>query len=115
VSHWAEIDNTNTVIRVLVGDNNDPAGDEGYQWLLDNLGGTWIKTSYNGKIRGIYAGEGFTYNEAEDIFITPQPYPSWIREGSYWNSPIPCPTDEKLYFWNEENQSWDLIDEASPE
>ena len=115
MSHWAEIDNTNTVIRVLVGDNNDPAGDEGYQWLLDNLGGTWIKTSYNGKIRGIYAGEGFTYNEAEDIFITPQPYPSWIREGSYWNSPIPCPTDEKLYSWNEENQSWDLINENSPE
>ena len=47
MAHWAEIDSNNIVIRVLVGDNNDPAGDEGYQWLIDNLGGTWVKTSYN--------------------------------------------------------------------
>jgi hypothetical protein len=108
MSHWAEIDNTNTVIRVLVGDNNDPAGDEGYSWLIDNLGGTWIKTSYNAKIRGVYAGVGFTYNQAEDIFVLPQPYPSWTREGSYWNPPIPYPTDGKRYNWNEVTQSWDL-------
>ncbi len=50
MAHWAEIDSNNIVLRILVGDNNDPAGDEGYQWLLDNLGGTWIKTSYNNKI-----------------------------------------------------------------
>jgi hypothetical protein len=73
MSHWAEIDNTNTVIRVLVGDNNDPAGDEGYQWLLDNLGGTWIKTSYNGSIRKNYAGVGFTYDATRDAFIAPEP------------------------------------------
>ena len=46
MSHWAELDENNKVIRVLVGDNNDPNGDEGYQWLLDNLGGTWVQTSY---------------------------------------------------------------------
>lgn len=73
MSHWAEIDNTNTVIRVLVGDNNDPAGDEGYQWLIDNLGGTWIKTSYNGKIRKNYAGIGYTYDATRDAFIAPKP------------------------------------------
>ena len=73
MSHWAEIDNTNTVIRVLVGDNNDPAGDEGYQWLIDNLGGTWIKTSYNGNIRKNYAGVGYTYDEVRDAFIAPEP------------------------------------------
>ena len=72
MSHWAEIDNTNTVLRVLVGDNNDPAGDEGYQWLIDNLGGTWIKTSYNGKIRKNYAGVGYIYDETRDAFIEPQ-------------------------------------------
>jgi hypothetical protein len=43
MSHWAELNANNKVIRVLVGDNNDPNGDEGYQWLLDNLGGTWVK------------------------------------------------------------------------
>ena len=73
MSHFAEIENTNTVIRVLVGDNNDPAGDEGYQWLLDNLGGTWIKTSYNGKIRKNYAAIGFTYDLDRNAFIAPRP------------------------------------------
>jgi hypothetical protein len=73
MSHWAELDETNKVIRVLVGDNNDPAGDEGYQWLIDNLGGTWIKTSYNGKIRYNYAGIGYTYDPIDDAFIAPVP------------------------------------------
>lgn len=73
MSHWAEIDSNNIVLRVLVGDNNDPNGDEGYQWLIDNLGGTWIKTSYNGNIRKNFAGVGFTYNEILDAFIPPMP------------------------------------------
>jgi hypothetical protein len=110
MSSWAEIDANNLVIRVLVGDNNDPAGDEGYSWLINNLGGTWIKTSYNSKIRGTYAGVGFAYNEAEDIFITPQPYPSWIRSGSFWNPPIDYPSDGQRYSWNEEDQAWILVD-----
>ena len=73
MSHWAEIDENNIVIRVLVGDNNDPNGDEGYQWLLDNLGGTWVKTSYNSKIRYNYAGIGYSYDLDEDAFIAPKP------------------------------------------
>jgi hypothetical protein len=73
MSHWAEIDENNKVIRVLVCDNNDPAGDEGYQWLIDHLGGTWIKTSYNHKIRYNFAGIGFTYDDVYDAFIAPEP------------------------------------------
>ena len=73
MSHWAEIDETNTVTRVLVGDNNDPAGDEGYSWLVSNLGGTWVKTSYNGNIRFNYAGVGYTYDAIDDAFIAPMP------------------------------------------
>jgi hypothetical protein len=73
MSHFAELDESNKVLRVLVGDNNDPAGDEGYQWLLDNLGGTWIKTSYNGNIRKNFAGIGFTYDPIDDAFIAPAP------------------------------------------
>jgi hypothetical protein len=73
MSHFAELDSNSKVIRVLVGDNNDPAGDEGYQWLLDNLGGTWVKTSYNAKIRYNYAGIGFTYDPIDDAFIAPMP------------------------------------------
>lgn len=73
MAHWAEIDESKTVLRVLVGDNNDPAGDEGYQWLLNNLGGTWVKTSYNGNIRKNYAGIGYTYDSERDAFIAPKP------------------------------------------
>jgi len=76
MSHWAELDVNNIVIRVTVGDNNDPNGDEGYQWLVNNLGGTWIKTSYNAAINGYrynYAGIGYTYDPEADAFIPPRP------------------------------------------
>jgi hypothetical protein len=73
MSHWAELDDNNKVIRVLVGDNNDPNGDEGYKWLLDNLGGTWVQTSYNSNIRYNYAGIGYTYDADADAFIAPRP------------------------------------------
>jgi hypothetical protein len=71
MSHWAELDENNIVIRVTVGDNNDPAGDEGYKWLIDNLGGRWVQTSYNNNFRGIFAGIGFTYDEVNDVFVAP--------------------------------------------
>lgn len=76
MAHWAEIDENNIVLRVTVGNNNSP--DEGYQWLIDNLGGTWIKTSYNGNIRKNYAGIGYTYDEVRDAFIPPKPEGNWI-------------------------------------
>lgn len=106
MSHWAEIDENNIVLRVLVGDNNDPNGDEGYQWLIDNLGGRWVKTSYNAKIRGVYAGIGYSYNEEEDIFVLPQPYPSWIRQGSKWEAPKEYPLNGNRHVWNEESGDW---------
>ena len=73
MSHFAEIDENNIVLRVLVGDNNDPAGDEGYSWFVNNLGGTWIKTSYNRKIRKNFASIDFTYDADRDAFIAPKP------------------------------------------
>ena len=79
MSHFAEIDKNNIVIRVLVGDNNDPNGDEGYQWLVENLGGRWVQTSYNATIRKNYAGIGYFYNETLDAFIAPKPIEGeWI-------------------------------------
>lgn len=111
MAHWAELDENNIVLRVTVGDNNDPNGDEGYQWLIDNLGGTWVKTSYNGNIRKNYAGIGFTYDEKRDAFIPPQPFASWIlnEETCLWESPVPFPTDGQLYDWNEETGAWQLV------
>jgi len=71
MAHWAELDENNIVVRVTVGDNDDPNGDEGYLWLLNNLGGRWVKTSYNGNIRGKFAGIGDTYDESIDEFVAP--------------------------------------------
>ena len=108
MAHWAEIDENNQVIRVLVGDNNDPAGDEGYQWLIDNLGGTWIKTSYNSTIRKNFAGIGFTYDEVRDAFIPIKPFESWVldEETCQWKAPIEYPLDNKTYIWDEEEINW---------
>jgi hypothetical protein len=69
MSHWAEVDETGLVLRVLVGDNNQP--DEG-QAFMESLGGTWVKTSYNGNIRKNYAGIGYTYDAVRDAFIPPK-------------------------------------------
>jgi hypothetical protein len=73
MAHWAQIDENNIVIQVTVGDNNDPAGDQGYQWLIDNIGGRWIQTSYNNNFRGVFAGIGYTYDENLDVFLPPEP------------------------------------------
>lgn len=95
MSHWAEIDENNTVLRVIVCDNNDPNGDEGYQWILDNLGGRWIKTSYNNNIREKFAGIGFIYDEELDRFIDPGQY---LPEGG------------EPYFFDEELGQWVLVE-----
>jgi hypothetical protein len=71
MSHWAEIDENNVVVRVTVGDNDAP--NEGYDWLIENLGGTWVQTSYNGNFRGTFAGIGYTYDPVADVFVAPEP------------------------------------------
>lgn len=111
MAHFAEINQNNIVLRVVKTDNNDVNGDEGYQWLIDNLGGTWIKTSYNNNIRKQYAGIGFTYNAVNDVFIVPQPYPSWTLDENFdWQAPTPRPEDDGIYNWNESTLSWDLAE-----
>ena len=128
MAHWAELDANNVVTRVLVGDNNDPAGDEGYQWLLDNLGGTWVKTSYNavgGKrrnpetgevteeagFRKNYAGIGYTFDAVRDAFIPPKPFNSWVlnEDTCLWDAPTPYPADGKMYRWVEEDLNWQEV------
>jgi hypothetical protein len=106
MSHWAEIDSNNTVLRVLVGNNSDP--NEGYDWLIENLGGTWVKTSYNGNIRKNYAGIGYTYDEARDAFIPPKPFESWLlnEDTCQWQAPVAYPTDGLMYEWDETITDW---------
>ena len=109
MSHWAEIDENKIVLRVTVGNNDEP--DEGYQWLIDNLGGTWIKTSYNNNIRKQYAGIGYTYDSVNDVFIVPQPHPSWTLDENFdWQPPTTYPEDDGIYNWNESTLSWDLAE-----
>ena len=115
MAHWAEIDETNIVKRVVVM-NNDQHEDEGYQWLIDNLGGTWIQTSYNTHanehkyggtpFRKNYAGIGYVWDGIG--FREPQFYDSWIlnQETYMWEPPIPAPTDGKPYRWDESTTSW---------
>lgn len=109
MAHWAELDENNVVLRITVGSNDEP--DEGYQWLLDNLGGRWIKTSYNGNIRARFAGIGYTYDEQRDVFIAPQPFPSWTLDDvtTEWVPPVPMPDDGQLHTWNETTLTWDVI------
>ena len=110
MAHWAEIDENNIVVRVTVGDNNDAHGDEGYQWLIDNLGGTWLQTSYNSTIRKNFAAIGFSYDAERDAFIPPKPYPSWILDPVtfHWKAPVDAPNGND-YMWNELKQIWELI------
>lgn len=96
MSHWAKVEN-GIVTQVTVGNNDEP--DEGLSWLENNLGGTWIKTSYNTwggvhKLGGIplrknYAGIGFTYDSTRDAFIPSKPAEgNWVldEETCLWKS-----------------------------
>ena len=108
MAHFAELDNNNTVLRVLV--IPDEQEHRGHDFLANDLGlgGTWIQTSYNNRIRKQYAGIGFTYDPTDDVFISPAPYPSWvINENHDWEPPVPRPVDatERTY-WDEPTLSW---------
>jgi len=106
MAHFAEIDSDNKVIRVIVVSNDLEAN--GSQWCHDVFGGTWVQTSYNGRIRKNFAGIGFTYDPARDAFIPPNPgFPSWTLDGMtcQWVPPVPMPTDGP-YVWDEDQQGW---------
>ena len=76
----------------------------------------WIQTSYNTygnqhpenrPLRGNFAGIGYTYDAVNDVFIPPQPFPSWLLTSSWlWEAPTPMPTDGKRYGWDEATTSW---------
>lgn len=109
MAHFAEIDENNIVTRVLVTDNDYP--NEGYDWLVDNLGGTWVQTSYNANIRKNFAGIGFSYDQRLDAFIPPKPFESWLldEETCQWEAPVAYPADGKLYMWDESTTSWEEV------
>ena len=86
---------------------------EFFETFVDSSPGTWIQTSYNTRqnqhinggtpLRGNYAGIGYTYDQANDVFYAPQPYASWALNHSTWTweAPTPMPIDDKRYKWEE--------------
>ena len=115
MSHYAKVVN-GIVTQVIV------AEPEFFQTFVDTSPGEWIQTSYNtyggqhpeGRpLRKNYAGVGYTYDPQRDAFIPPKPYNSWLlnEETCLWEPPVPYPNDDQRYIWNEEAQSWDLIQE----
>ena len=120
MAHFAELDEQNNVLRVLVV-NNDVItidGEEKEQIGIDFLtnlcgGGTWKQTSYNGTFKKNYAGTGYTYDQTRDAFIEPKPYPSWLldEDTCQWKSSVlyPDSDDDKHYRWDEDTISWKEI------
>lgn len=116
MAHFAQLDENNVVMQVIVVHNNE---------LLDNgveseargvafcqsLFGSdtrWVQTSYNANFRGKYAGIGDVYDKARDAFIPPQPFPSWTlnEETAKWEPPVPMPSDGQIYSWDETAGNW---------
>jgi hypothetical protein len=120
MAHYAELDENNIVLRVLVVSNEFIDDEDGQNHLANicNLGGVWKKTSYNTSggvhlldgvpFRKNYAGIGYFYDEVKDAFIPPKPFASWTLNTAtcLWESPIPYPNDNKGYDWNETTQEW---------
>ena len=110
MAHFAEIDADNTVLRVIVADTKE--------WCENNLGGTWVQTSYNthggehpeGRpLHKNYAGIGYHWDGVG--FYAPQPFPSWTKNADtyLWESPVPYPNDGKVYSWNEDILNWEEV------
>lgn len=112
MAHYAFLDENNIVTEVIVGRNEDETVDgvsdwETYYGQLRNQ--VCKRTSYNGNIRKQYAGVGYTYDETDDVFITPQPYPSWVLDENHdWQAPVPYPNDGESYVWDEDIEDWVL-------
>lgn len=115
MAHFAEIGSDNVVIRVVVVHNNELLNENGEEqeqlginFLQNLLGGTWVQTSYNSNFRKQFAGANYTYNSSADVFIAPQPFPSWTLDSNHdWQPPTPMPSGEGLYYWNESTQAWE--------
>jgi len=106
MAHFAELEENNIVTRVLVVSND--LEHRGADFLANDLGlgGNWIQTSYNNNIRKQYAGIGYSYDPVADVFIAPQPYPSWSLDADHnWQPPTPMPT-EGMWYWSEPEQAW---------
>ena len=114
MAHYAKIENS-IVTQVIVAEA------EFFDTFVDTSPGEWIQTSYNTlggehsdggtPLRKNFAGIGFTYDDIRDAFYEPQPFESWIlnEDTCLWEAPTACPTDDKMYSWNEDTLAWDEV------
>ena len=127
MAHFAELDDNNVVLRVVVVGNDCVPADEhidGETWCTNFFkSGTWKQTSYNHNFRKQYAGIGYTYDAAKNKFLSPQPHASWALDANDdWKAPVTFPTTttygdpEKPYMisWNEAGQKWTATDSEDP-
>jgi hypothetical protein len=132
MAHFAKLNDGNIVETVEVVSNDVASTEQSGVDFLNNMYGTsdvWKQTSYNTRggehilggtpFRKNFAGKGYTYDEAKDAFIPPQNYPSWTLNETtcQWEAPVAKPEltqeqfdNDQRYHWNEENQTWDLVD-----
>lgn len=121
MAHYALLNEENVVVDVIVGKDEDDLveGIESWEDHYTEVTGLLCKrTSYNTignehvlggtPFRKNYAGIGFAYDEERDAFIPPKPYESWEldEESCWWESPVPYPSDNGPYIWNENTLSW---------
>jgi hypothetical protein len=115
MAHFAQLDENNVVLQVLVvanaemlDENGNESEAKGASFLQSIFGGRWIQTSYNNKFRKQFAGVGFTYNAERDAFVRPQPYPEWVfnEDALEWEPPTPYPNDGKHYIWRRDLGDW---------
>jgi len=132
MAHFAELDGSNVVKRVVVVGNDvetaaGPLGAndmhvDGETWCVNFFkGGTWKQTSYNNNFRKQYCGKGYTFDSAKDKFISPQPHTSWSLDGNDdWQAPVTYPTDTgteenpKFISWDEAGLKWTATDKSDP-
>ena len=79
MAHFAQVDSGGIVRQVIVIDNKDcgggayPASNSVGKAFIASIGltGNWEQTSYSGSFRGTYAGQGFTFDAVNDVFVSP--------------------------------------------
>jgi hypothetical protein len=114
MAHFAQLDENNIVVQIIVGVDEPLDGEAIYQ---ETTGQVWKKTSYNTyggqhpenrPLRKNYAGIGYTYDDERDAFIPPKPFASWLLDEHtcQWNPPTPYPDDGNRYQWDEPTTSW---------
>jgi len=107
MAHYAFLDENNIVVEVITGKDETELIDglTPEQWYENYRGQRCVRTSYNHNIRKQYAGIGYSYDADTDVFVAPQPFPSWTLDSNHdWQAPTPKP--EGNWLWDESKLSW---------